>query len=125
MAIPHLYEGLPPSYNGPNPSTRVEPPPPTFKPPPDASPERIERIRKRFEEEHKDTPPANNVRVSYLEVERPVQAGPGPVARGAAADLHLRASEGPSRADCPRLIVTSLAARAFRRPVTPRRSRRI
>ena len=119
VAIPHLYEGLPPSYNGPNPSKRVEPPPPTFKPPPDASPERIERMRKRFDEEHKDTPPANNVRVSYLEVNGPYKPVLGPSREALRRIFICGHTKGHHGADCPRLIVTSLATRAFRRPVTP------
>ena len=119
VAIPHLYEGLPPSYHGPNPSSRVEPPPPVFTPPPDASPEKIERMRKRFEEEHKETPPANNVRASYLEVNGPYKpvTAPSRVARQHIFICgHARGHHEP---DCPRRIVASLAARTFRRPVTP------
>jgi Protein of unknown function (DUF1592)/Protein of unknown function (DUF1588)/Protein of unknown function (DUF1587)/Protein of unknown function (DUF1585)/Protein of unknown function (DUF1595)/Planctomycete cytochrome C len=118
VAIPHLYEGLPTTYNGPNPSSRPIPPPPVFKPWPDATPAQIEKARKHFEEEHKDTPPANNVKVSYLELNGPYQqvTTPSPVAYKRIFICGHR--PGHHLATCPQQIIASLAARAFRRPVT-------
>ena len=118
VAIPHLYEGLPTTYNGPNPSARPIPPPPVFKPWPDATPEQIEKARKHFEEEHKDTPPANNVRVSYLELNGPYKqvTTPSPVAYKKVFICGHR--PGHHLATCPQQIVASFAGRAFRRPVT-------
>ena len=89
-----------------------------FKPWPDATPEQIEKARKHFEEEHKDTPPANNVRVSYLELNGPYKqvTTPSPVAYKRIFICGHR--PGHHLATCPQQIVASLAARAFRRPVT-------
>ncbi len=119
VSIPHLYEGLPPSYRGPNPSARPEPPPPHFEPPFSAPPEEVGRLRQKFEEEHKDLPPVNNVRVSYLEVGGPYHAVSGPSKASLQRIFICGHAKGQHTADCPRRIVASLAARAFRRPVTP------
>jgi hypothetical protein len=118
VAIPNLYDGLPPSYHGPNPSGRPEPPPPVFKPPPDASPEKIERMRKHFEEEHKDTPPANNARVSYLEVNGPYRQVTAPSREGLRRIFICGHARGHHLPTCARLIIANLARQAFRRPVT-------
>ncbi len=92
VAIPHLYEGLPTTYNGPNPSARPIPPPPVFKPWPDATPEQIEKARKHFEEEHKDTPPGEQRARVVPRAQRALQAGDHALTRGLQADLHLRSS---------------------------------
>ena len=118
VAIPHLYEGLPTTYNGPNPSARPIPPPPVFKPWPSATPEQIEKARKHFEEEHKDTPPANNVRVAYLELNGPYKQVTTPSTLAYKRIFICGHRPGHHLATCPQQIVASLAARAFRRPVT-------
>jgi Protein of unknown function (DUF1592)/Protein of unknown function (DUF1588)/Protein of unknown function (DUF1587)/Protein of unknown function (DUF1585)/Protein of unknown function (DUF1595)/Planctomycete cytochrome C len=119
VAIPHLYEGLPPSYGGPNPSHRPEPPPPTFKPPPYAPADVVARRRKKFEEEHKDTPPANNVRAAYLEVGGPYAQVLGPSATSVRRIFVCGHAKGHHVSSCGRRIVSSLMTRAFRRPVAP------
>ena len=48
-SVLRLYEGLPASYGGPNPSRRPLPPPPPFRPPENATPEKLEAARKRYE----------------------------------------------------------------------------
>ena len=77
-SVLRLYEGLPPSYGGPNPSRRPIPPPPPFRPPPDATPEKLEEARKRYEERLAKTPPANEARVRHIELIGPYAAAEGP-----------------------------------------------
>ena len=90
-----------------------------FKPRPDATPEQIEKARKHFEEEHKDTPPANNVRVSLPRAQRALQAGDhGPRLWPTRAIFICGHRPGHHLATCPQQIVASLATRAFSRPVT-------
>jgi hypothetical protein len=116
-SIPRLYEGLPASYGGPNPSKKPKPVA-EFKPPPGAPPELVEKLRKNFEERQKEIVPANDVRVSSLEIS-------GPFAQDKAPSLetrkrlyscgHLEGNHGPG---CARKIVAGLAHRAYRRPVS-------
>ena len=117
--IPGLFEGLPASYGGPRPSTAIEPKPREFVPPPDATtPKEIEEARKEFEEQHGRVP-ANDVRISFFEIAGPYdpETGPPPEARSHLYTCgHL---DGHHTAACPRTILTSLARRAYRRPVTP------
>ncbi len=118
-SILHLYEGLPPSYAGPNPSKRPPPPPPEFRPPKNASPEKIEQARKEFEAARAETKAANEARVSRLEVVGPYDPVQGPSEaslRRVYACGHLYGGHGSG---CARKIVSRLAHRAFRRPVTP------
>lgn len=115
--IPGLFEGLPASYGGPRPSTRPVPPPPVFVPPADATPERIERARQRFEEKLAETVPANDVRVTAIEI-----AGPYDVPRGPSPDSRTLVytcgrHTGPHGAACARAILWRLSRRAYRRPV--------
>jgi Protein of unknown function (DUF1592)/Protein of unknown function (DUF1588)/Protein of unknown function (DUF1587)/Protein of unknown function (DUF1585)/Protein of unknown function (DUF1595)/Planctomycete cytochrome C len=119
VTIPQLYEGLPPSYQGPAPSSRPEPPPPVFKPRPDKTPEENEKRRLRFEEEHKERPPANNVRVSYIEVGGPYKQMIAPPAESTKRIFICGHRPGHHVASCAARILTSLTRRAFRRPVTP------
>ncbi len=120
VTIPELYEGLPPSYHGPSPSSRPEPPPPVFVPPTDKTPEEVERRRLRFEEEHKEPRPANNARVSHIEVGGPYKQTVEPSPESAQRIFVCGHRRGHHVAACARPIVTALARRAFRRPVTPR-----
>jgi len=122
VAIPRIFEGLPPTYSGPNPSTRPIPPPREFKPPPTATPERIAQLRKTFDDTQAELAkiPMNGVRINTLDV-----GGPYAQATGAArASLqkvytcgHLNGAHTPM---CARRVVTDFARRAFRRPVTAR-----
>ena len=79
--IPRLYEGLPASYNGPDPSTRPRPPPPEFKPRPERTPEEIDEAAPALREEHTESAPANEARVSYIEIGGPYEPDDGPSAR--------------------------------------------
>ena len=59
----------------------------------------------------------NGVRVNTVDVGGPVRAGHRPVRGEREEDLHLRPPERRPPSACARRIVTSLARRAFRRPV--------
>src|SRR5215212_1102818 len=117
-SVLRLFEGLPASYEGPNPSARTAPPM-VFSPPADASPEKIERMRKTFDEQQAERVPANDARVAAIEIG-------GPYAQNTAASPESLARifvcghpPGHHRPACRRRIVSDMAARAFRRPVTP------
>ena len=117
-SVVRLYEGLPASYGGPRPSKRPVPPPPEFKPRESDPPEKVEEARKRFEARLAEKAPVNEARVHHLEIVGPFEPVRGP----SAASLqkvyvcgHLRGGHGRG---CARSILTSLARRAYRRPVT-------
>ena len=120
VAIPRLYEGLPPSYNGPNPSAR---PPfvwPEFQPPRrDPTPERIAEARKRYEENRARVRPVNDARVNYLEIGGPYAQAAGPTPESRAKVFICGHPRGRHVTGCASRIVSSLATRAFRRPVAP------
>ncbi len=116
-----LYEGLPQRYNGPNPSKRTPPPTPEFKPRADLPPERLAAAKKRFEEARavSQNIPANDARVSSLEIGGPYNQAKGP-APESVKKVFVCGQPGTKIAqDCERKIVTNLARRAYRRPVTP------
>ena len=122
VAIPRIFEGLPLRYNGPNPSKRPEPPPRQFKPPPTASPERIEQLRKQFATTQADLEkiPMNGVRVNSVDVGGPYAQATGPSRASLQKVYTCGHVKSAHTALCARRIVTSLARRAFRRPVTVR-----
>ena len=82
-SVLRLYEGLPPSYGGPNPSRRPPPPPPPFRPPENATPEKLEEARKRYE--------------ARLAQKRARERGARPAHRARSAPI--AAAEGPSRGE--------------------------
>ncbi|HMV50949.1 MAG TPA: DUF1592 domain-containing protein [Blastocatellia bacterium] len=116
-----LYEGLPPRYNGPNPSKRTPPPAPEFKPRADLPPERVAAAKKRFEEARavSQNIPANDARVSSLEIGGPYNQAKGPAAESLKKVFVCGQPGTKITPDCERKIVASLARRAYRRPVTP------
>lgn len=122
VAIPRLYEGLPARYTGPNPSKRPAPAPREFKPPATATPERLAQLRKQFDSTQAELEkiPMNGVRINTVDVGGPYSQSSG-VSRASLAKIytcgHVKASH---TAMCARRIVTDLARRAFRRPVTAR-----
>ncbi len=135
IAIPRLFEGLPPRYGGPNPSTR-DVPPMEFKPPPNAPPERIAILRKRFEEAQAEIAriPLNGVRITAIEIGGPYGHQPGP-SRESLEKIYTCGHRGqisifsherenrdltPHQPSCVARIVTDFTRRAFRRPVTLR-----
>jgi Protein of unknown function (DUF1592)/Protein of unknown function (DUF1588)/Protein of unknown function (DUF1587)/Protein of unknown function (DUF1585)/Protein of unknown function (DUF1595) len=122
-SILRVYEGLPPSYGGPNPSTRPEPPPPDPKKlakiPPNATPEQVaQAIEAANEKIKKNHVPANRVYVHYLEVVGPYNEKLGPSAESRKL-IFVCGHQHQHTADCPRLILSHFARRAFRRPVNP------
>jgi hypothetical protein len=119
VAIPRVYEGLPPSYNGPNPSKRPIPPPPVFKPPRNGTAKEIEERRKEFEKKLAQKVPANGARVGSLELGGPYAAGKGTSIESQKKVYACGHLNGHHNKNCARLIVARLAHRAYRRPVTP------
>jgi hypothetical protein len=123
VAIPRIFEGLPPRYEGPKPSTRPIPPPKEFKPPPNATPERIAQLRKTFDDTQAELAkiPMNGARINTVDVGGPYSQTTGP-SRASLQKIytcgHLNGSGHTPM--CARRIVTDLASRAFRRPVTAR-----
>jgi hypothetical protein len=119
VAIPRIFEGLPASYHGPNPSLKPEPVR-AFTPPPNAPPERIAQLKQKFEETQAELQkiPLNGVRIGSVDVGGPYSQVSGP-ARASLAKIytcgHLHGGHQPI---CARQIMTDLARRAFRRPVT-------
>ncbi len=121
VSIPRLYEGLPAKYGGPMPSKRAEPEPRPFRHPPNATPHRIEQLRKQFEAQRAQSVPANDARIGSIEIGGPYTQESGP----SLASLkniyvcgHLDGSYEAHAAGCARRIVSHLARRAYRRPVT-------
>src|SRR5882762_9941191 len=118
VSIPHLYEGLPASYQGPNPSKLPVPTLPPFKPPPDLPPPQIEARRKEFEKRRAEKIPANSARIRSLEMGGPYAVTKGPTSASLKKIYVCGHPEGPHERSCTRLIVERLARRAYRRPVT-------
>lgn len=120
VAIPRIYEGLPARYGGPNPSARPEPRRREFSPPPNATPERVAQLRKQFEETQAllQNIPLNGVRISSVDVGGPYAQANGPSKTSLAKIYTCGHAAGQHAPACVAVIVKSLAARAFRRPVT-------
>jgi len=122
VAIPRIFEGLPPRYEGPNPSARPTPPPKEFKPPATATPERVAQLKKTFDETQETLAkiPMNGVRINTVDVGGPYAQATGPVRQSLAKVFTCGHPNGGHSALCARRILSNLANRAFRRPVTPR-----
>jgi hypothetical protein len=118
-SVLRLYEGLPPSYGGPNPSRRPIPPPPPFRPPENATPEKLEEARKRYEARLAEKSPANDARVRHIELIGPYAPARGPARESLEKVYTCGHRNGKHGGACPRTILTGLARRAYRRPVTP------
>ncbi|MEW6126243.1 MAG: DUF1592 domain-containing protein [Acidobacteriota bacterium] len=119
VSILRLYEGLPPAYKGPNPSKKPTPPPPVFKAPPNLPPERVEELRKAFEARRAEVIPANDARITAIEIGGPYEQPRGPSAVSRKLIYSCGHVDGHHQADCERKIIANLARRAYRRPVTP------
>ncbi len=117
-SILNLYDGLPTSYHGPNPSRKPEPPLPQFKLRPDLGPEANERRRKAFDERVKDKAHANEVRIGRIDVGGPYDQVKGPAAESKKKIYTCGHLNGGHQAACAVKIVSNLARRAYRRPVT-------
>jgi hypothetical protein len=116
-SILHLYDGLPPTFGGPNPSKRPVPVA-EFTPPKDATPERIEKLKKRFEERQSEKKRANGVSVGHIDVVGPYNQVKGPDLASLKKIYICDHLDGHHRPACARKVVANLAQRAFRRPVT-------
>jgi mono/diheme cytochrome c family protein len=112
-----LFEGLPASFGGPAPSTLPPPPKPEFKPRPGMTAEQIEFARKRFEARLTERMVINTPRVGGIEVIGPYGYNGEPSAESRARIFTCRHT-GPHVAACRLPIVSQLARRAYRRPVT-------
>jgi mono/diheme cytochrome c family protein len=122
VAIPRIYEGLPVRFNGPNPSTRPEMPR-EFRPPGNnPTPERLAQAKKRFEEATAELAKIalNGVRVNTVDVGGPYSYTKGPSKASQQKIYACGHLNGAHQSTCAARIVTSLARRAFRRPVTQR-----
>jgi len=119
VAIPRIFEGLPLRFNGPNPSVRPDPPR-VFTPPPNATPERVAAAKKTFDEATVEIEriPLNGVRIANVEVGGPYSQVSAPSAESVARLYTCGHTNGNHAPACARQIITSLARRAFRRPVT-------
>ena len=112
-----LYEGLPAKFGGPAPSTLPPPPKPEFKPRPGMTPEQIEFAKKRFEARLTERMVINTPRVGGIEVIGPYGYDGRPSPESQARIFTCRHA-GPHVAACRLPIVSRLARRAYRRPVT-------
>ena len=120
VTIPRIFEGLPARYGGPNPSTRTEPVR-AFTPPADATPERVAQLKQRFEQTQAELQkiPLNGVRVNTVDIGGPYTQASGPT-RASLENIYVCGHRhGRHQPTCAKRIMTSLARRAFRRPVTP------
>ncbi|HEX2456675.1 MAG TPA: DUF1592 domain-containing protein [Vicinamibacterales bacterium] len=119
VAIPRIYEGLPAHYGGPNPSARPEVPRKPFNPPAGASAERIAQMRKAYDERQGELNkiPLDGVRVSTVDVGGPYAQVTGPSRESSKLIYVCGHRNGGHTASCATRIMTSLAGRAFRRPV--------
>ena len=122
VAIPRIFEGLPVRFNGPNPSQRAVPPPREMRVPPNATPERLAQIRKQFEATQAELEkiPMNGVRVNTVDIGGPYAQAIGPSSASLQRIYTCGHGKAPHTAMCSRRIMTSLARRAFRRPVPAR-----
>ena len=92
VAIPRLYEGLPPRFNGPAPSKRPDKPR-EFTPRPGATPDQIAAARKRFDDATAELEkiPLNARAGQRGRDRRALRAHQRTIARERAIDLHVRA----------------------------------
>ena len=118
VAIPRIFEGLPPRYGGPAPSSRPDRPR-VFTPPANATPERIAQARKRFDDTQLELAkiPLNGVRVSAVEVGGPYDQTKGQSRASTERIYTCGHADGAHTPACTARIITNLARRAFRRPV--------
>ena len=120
VAIPRIFEGLPARYNGPKPSTLPDPPR-EFTPPPDTPPERLAQLKQRFQEATAvlEKIPLNGVRIANVEVGGPYSQVTTPSAESVTKIYTCgHGASGAHQPTCVRRIMSGLATRAFRRPVT-------
>jgi mono/diheme cytochrome c family protein len=114
----NLYDGLPPNLNGTNPSKKPQPPAPEFKDRPDLSAEINARRRKAFDAKMAEKVPVNTVRVNRVDIGGPYNQTLGASPTSKQKIFVCGHNEGQHKAECATKIVTNLAHRAYRRPVT-------
>jgi hypothetical protein len=121
----NVYEGLPPAYKGPNPSKRPQPPP-RRRPVPAAAPTNVENPAADAPGPKGQSPIIDGLPrqastaffISNLEVIGPFDSKTGPSPESV-RKVFICGHEGDAHtASCARKIVTNLARRAYRRPVT-------
>ena len=123
-----LYDGLPARFDGPKPSARPEQHRvPTFTPPKNATPERVELLRKNFDKRQVELAkaPINGARVSRLELAGPYDPRTAPsreslqavYACGHVPDVPARAAGTRHQPWCALKNISHVARQAFRRPV--------
>jgi hypothetical protein len=87
--------------------------------PVDATPEKIARRRKAFEEQLTEPVPANDARIAAIEVGGPYAQASGPSPQSLTRIFVCGHRPGAHLATCRRRILADMARRAFRRPVSP------
>ena len=123
-----LYEGLAPSYGGLNPTSRPAPPVREFgprKPPDNATPEELKIFAERQKalSSRRNRPPGIwdvSFRVNFLRITGPFDAHTGPSPESLRKIFTCGHLDGHHQPGCARKVVSDLARRAYRRPVTPR-----
>ncbi len=113
-ALPKVYEGLPANYKGPNPSkipVQVRQMPPL---PATATEEQKKQREAMLERQRNTVPSFDPVAVGELSFEGPFHATPGPLAESKRKVFVCEAKTDACSAE----ILRSVAARAFRRPVS-------
>ena len=93
-----------------------------FKPPANVPPERLEQLRKRFDDAKAELAkiPFNGVRVNAVEIGGPYSYAKGPSRASLEKVYTCGHLDGRHQPTCMPRIMTDLARRAFRRPVTTR-----
>jgi len=118
------FDGMPAEYGGLNPSKRA-PAVRTFTPPPGATPDQIARFEARRAAGLNQRLNIHNIRIDNAEIGGPYDQLQGPSAESLKKIYVCGHLDGRHLAGCDRKIVTSLARRAFRRPVTPQETDRL
>lgn len=114
----NLYDGLPPELNGANPSKKPQPAKPEFKVRPDLSDEINARRRKAFDAKMAEKVPVNTVRINRVDIGGPYNQTLGASPESKKKIFICSPAEAKNKAECAKKIVTNLAHRAYRRPVT-------
>ncbi len=112
-----LFDGMPAKFGGPAPSTLPPPPIPEFKPRPGMTPEQIEFAKKRFEARLTERMVVNTPRVGGIEIIGPYGHEGRPSAESRARIFSCQHA-GPHVAACRLPVISKLARRAYRRPVS-------
>jgi uncharacterized protein DUF1592/uncharacterized protein DUF1588/uncharacterized protein DUF1587/uncharacterized protein DUF1585/uncharacterized protein DUF1595 len=120
VAVPNIFAGLPARYSGPNPSALPAPAPKTFKARPGATPDQVAQQRKQFDATQAELEklPLNGVRVNTVDVGGPYSQPAGPSRASLQKVYTCGHLDGQHTPMCATRIMTDMARRAFRRPVS-------